>query len=146
FVEALSDGDDGLVVLQQQLIRQLGPLLHRQVQAERVMETVDVVLVQPLQRFVLQVLGQLVEALDAEQAEQPLVEDQLPVERQRSASVGRATTARARRGSGVLAGTSARHQTPSVSNISRKKSSSMRRTFQVSSGALRFSRLLSPFT
>ena len=38
------------------------------------------------------------------------------------------------------------HYTPSVSNIRRKKSSSIRRTFQVSSGALRFSRLLSPFT
>lgn len=38
------------------------------------------------------------------------------------------------------------HQRVSLSNISRWKSSSMRRTFQVSSGALRFSRLLSPFT
>ena len=43
----------------------------------------DVVLVQPFQRLVAQVLGQLIEALDAEQPEQPLVQDQLPVEGQR---------------------------------------------------------------
>jgi hypothetical protein len=51
-------------------------------QAQRVVKAVDIVFVQPFQRLILQVLGELVKALDSEQSEQPLVENQLSVERQ----------------------------------------------------------------
>jgi hypothetical protein len=40
----------------------------------------DVVLVHPFERLVAQMLRQCIEALNAEQAEEPLMEDQLPVQ------------------------------------------------------------------
>src|SRR2546423_140389 len=96
------------------------------------MEPMDIVLVHPFESPVAKVFGELVESLDAEEAEEPLLQDQLPVE-------GKLWT--------VVSATNARgHQRQSISNIRRWKSSSMRRTFHVSSGAFRFSRLLPPFT
>ena len=74
-VQPLRVLDDVLVVLEQQLGRQL-----RQVEElgrERVVEVMDVVLVQPFQRLVAQVLGQILEALHVEQRQQPLVQHQL---------------------------------------------------------------------
>ena len=71
--------DDVLVVLQQQLGRQLRQV--EELRRERVVEAMDVVLVQPLQRLVAQMLGQLLEALDVEERQQPLVEHQLVGER-----------------------------------------------------------------
>src|SRR5690606_34805595 len=78
-VEVLRDRNDGLVVLQQLLVRQLRPVLRGQVQAQGVVEAVDVVRIQSFQRLILQMGGKLVEALDTEQTEQPLVEGELAV-------------------------------------------------------------------
>src|SRR5690606_7463712 len=72
-VEVLRDRNDGLVVLQQLLVRQLRPVLRGQVQAQGVVEAVDVVRIQSFQRLILQMGGELVETLDPEQTEQPLV-------------------------------------------------------------------------
>src|SRR5690606_8013864 len=87
-VEALRERNDGLVVFQQLLVRQLRPVLRGQVQAQGVVEAVDVVRIQSFQRLILQMGGKLVEALDTEQTEQPLVEGELAVERQRRAGRG----------------------------------------------------------
>src|SRR5690606_25930940 len=97
--------------LQQLLVRQLRPVLRGQVQAQGVVEAVDVVRVQSFQRLVFQVSGELVEALDTEQTEQPLVEGELAVELQRRARRG-GPAARRRLGRSciVLARTSARQQ------------------------------------
>ena len=78
-VQPLRVLDDVLVVLEQQLGRQLRQV--EELRGERVVEVMDVVLVQPFQRLVAQVLGQLLEALDVEQREQPLVQHQLVGER-----------------------------------------------------------------
>ena len=51
------------------------------------MEVEDVALIQPFERFVPQVPGKPVEALDAEQAKQPPVQHQLPREGQRGRGV-----------------------------------------------------------
>src|SRR5690606_6791596 len=85
-----------------------------QVQAQGLVEAVDVVRVQSFQRLVFQVSGKLVETLDTEQTEQPLVEGELAVERQRRAGRG-GPAARSRPGRSciVLARTSARHQAAS---------------------------------
>src|SRR5690606_7968339 len=66
-VEVLRDRNDGLVVLQQLLVRQLRPVLRGKMQAKGVVESVDVVRVQSLQRLILQMGGELVETFDAEQ-------------------------------------------------------------------------------
>ena len=113
-VEVLRDRNDGLVVLQQLLVRQLRPVLRGQVQAKGVVEAVDVVRIQSFQGLILQMGGELVETLDPEQTEQPLVEGELAVERQRRAGRG-GPAARSRPGRSciVLARTSARHQAAS---------------------------------
>ena len=169
FVQPLRVLDDVLVVLQQQLGGQLRQV--EELRRERVVEVVDVVLVQPFQRLVAQVLGQILEALDVEQRQQPLVEHQLVGERHLRPVVGAAARCGGRQLRRCSSGASSRigrpprpraaraprirwrvcrasscHHAPSISNISRWKSSSISRTFQVSSGVLRFSRLLPPLT
>ena len=99
-VQPLRVPDDVLVVFEQQLGGQLRQV--EELRRERVVEVVDVVLVQPFQRLVAQVLGQLLEALDVEQRQQPLVEHQLVGERHLRPVVGAA--ARRARQRGVLAG------------------------------------------
>ena len=104
-VQAGGDGDDRLIVLQQHLVRQGRPPLPGQVQAQGAMEAVDVVLVHPFERFLAQVLGKLVEALDAEQPEEPLVQHQPPREGQGSvtaAGPGHQALPRWRRAGGSL--------------------------------------------
>src|SRR5208337_3011599 len=64
-VQPLSVPDNVLVVLQQQLGGQLRQV--EELRRESVMETVDVVLIQPFQRLITQMLCQLLEALDVEQ-------------------------------------------------------------------------------
>ena len=91
-VEAGGDGDDRLIVLKKRLVRQGRPPLPGQVQAQGAMEAVDVVLVQPFERFVAQVLGKPVEAFGAEQAEKPLVQHQPPREGQRGVTAAEVGT------------------------------------------------------
>jgi hypothetical protein len=85
--------DDVLVVLQQQLGRQLRQV--EELRRQRVVEVMDVVLVQTFQRFVAQVLGQVLEALHVEQRQQPLVENQLVGKRDLRPIVGAACGAEA---------------------------------------------------
>ena len=64
-VQPLGVLDDVLVVFEQQLCGQLRQV--EQLRRERVVEVVDVVLVQPFQLFVPQMLGQVLKTLDVEQ-------------------------------------------------------------------------------
>ena len=118
-----------------ELGRQLGQI--EKLRGQGVMEMMDVVFVHAFQFLVAQMLRQLLEPLYVEQREQPLVQSQLVNERDLRSPVRATARGRCR---------SAGHHRPSVSNISRWKSSSIRRTFHVSSAAFRFSRLLSPLT
>src|SRR5436309_8175602 len=108
------------------------------------MEVMDVVLVETFELLVAQMLSEILEALDVKQRQQPLIECQLVDEWNLGPATGPAA---GRRGDlASAAGAATRHHMAPASNISRWKSSSMRRTFHVSSGALRFSRLLPPLT
>ena len=78
---------DVLVVLQQQLGGQLGQI--EELRRERVVEMMDVVLVQPFQLFVAQMLRQFLEAFDIEQRQQPLVQHQFVRERHLRADCSR---------------------------------------------------------
>src|SRR5437867_3344171 len=99
--------DDGLVVLQQQLGGQLRQV--EELRCERVVEVVDVVLVQPFQHLVTQVLGQILEAPDVEERQQPLVQHQLVCERNLWPVVGAAARHCGCAGSRVP-GAASRHQ------------------------------------
>jgi hypothetical protein len=146
FIQTLGMLDDILIVFEQKLRRQLFQV--EQLRGERVVEVMNIVLVHPFELFIAKMLGELTKRLNAEERLEPLVQGQLLNERNLRPTVGAATLRGGRTGDGSrdLARASARHQRPSVSNISRWKSSSIRRTFHVSSAAFRFSRLLSPLT
>ena len=87
-VQPLGVLDDVLVVFEQQLGGQLRQV--EELRRERVMEMMDVVLVQPFQLLVAQMLGQLLEPLHVEQRKQPLVQDQLVGKRHLRPVVGAA--------------------------------------------------------
>ena len=90
---------DVLVVFQQQFGRRFRQV--EQLGSQRVMEAVDVVLVQALQRLVSQVLGQFFESPDVEQRQHPLVQHQFVCKRNLRAVVGSAARCGGRRsGSG----------------------------------------------
>src|SRR4051812_40804926 len=99
------------------------------------MEVMNIVLIRALQFLIAQMLRELLEPLDVEQGEKPLVESQLANERQLRLAIGAALRL-LRGGSGrgvssncIFARASARHYRPSSSNMRRWKSSSISRTF-----------------
>lgn len=80
-VEPLGDRDDPLVGLKQALVREIRPLRRGQMNAERLVESVDIVRAKAAQVVLLDVSGEFLQADAAELAEQPPVEGELVRER-----------------------------------------------------------------
>ena len=87
-VEAPGHRRDRLVVRQEHIVRQARSAPRRQVHAQRLVEAVDVVLVQPLKRLLPQVASEVVEAGDAEEPQKPLVQYQSLGEGKRQSGLG----------------------------------------------------------
>ena len=69
-----------MVILQKEFIGQFRTLFLRQVKTQRMMETMNIILIITFKIFFPQMLGQLIETRDSQKMKQPLIENQFSIE------------------------------------------------------------------